>query len=400
MNSLKTKSLIVLASTFPRWENDKVPGFVLDHARNMSLFFKDVIVIAPHYEGAKRHEQIDNNIYVKRFRYFYPARQQNIAYGEFRNNVYNNSKSIFYVIAQLWTTLVVCRKNKAHIINAHWLVPQGFVAVLIKKLLGSKVVVSVHGGDVFTLNGRIMRAIKSFVLRNADRVVVNSSATYDACNSLYQEREYKIIPEIVDVNKFSEARKQPKKYEKDRLSILFVGRLAPEKGAIYLCEAVAKLTKAKKNVVLTIVGDGSEKVKIQEFIEDNKLQNAIRLEGWKQREELVKYYAAADVFVGPSIKHSNGWIEAFGIVLAEASSAGIPVITTNKGGMKDIIQDGKSGFIIEDKNSDQLADKLKLLLDKPELRKKMGMYGAEFVKANFEKTKIGDMFLHVIEDLR
>jgi glycosyltransferase involved in cell wall biosynthesis len=92
--------------------------------------------------------------------------------------------------------------------------------------------------------------------------------------------------------------------------------------------------------------------------------------GWLSQEELPQLYARSDICVVPSI-----WPEAFGIVALEAMACGKPVIVSRVGGLKDIINDGVEGFVVEPRSPEQLKDRLYVLLNSPDLRKRMGEAG-------------------------
>ncbi len=398
---MKKNCIVILASTFPRWKNDSVPTFVYDHAINMKEYFEKVIVIAPHYKGAKKNEAWDG-LTIKRFRYFWPASGENIAYGNFKSNngFVSKIKSIYYIFSQVAFTLVYTLKFKPEIINAHWIIPQGFSGVLVGRLTKTKVISSVHGGDVFTLNGRFINKFKKYVLKSSDAVTVNSTVTERACRVMYN-RTYKIIPPIVDVDIFKGLKKFDLNLKDKMLNILFVGRISEEKGIIYLLEAVYELVEIKgiKKIKVYIVGDGPDRHKLIKWVEEHSLENTITFEGWKQRSELIKYYALADVFVGPSIKADSGWVEAFGIVFAEASSAGIPIITTNTGGMVDIVKNGKNGYLVSQKNSVEISEKIQIFYNDRVKLNSFGKNGSKFVSNRFSSKVVSKKFNLLVEEI-
>lgn len=389
------KHLIVLASTFPRWENDKVPSFVLDFARHMVPHVAGVTAIVPHFPGAKRREKVTPDILVKRFRYAYPYRFEDLAYGQFRKTRFYPLKVAPYTASELWMTLVTCLQRRPVTINAHWIIPQGLVAVLVAPLVGAKVIISVHGADIFTLNGRYLSRVKRFVLQRADVVVANSSATQAECIKLWPERIYPIIPMGVDVEQFRRL-KQKTKRSPEPYTILFVGRLVPSKGAAYLCEALRLLHEKHKDLHLKIIGDGPQRADLERYVADNKLKQVVSFLGWVQHEQLPEQYQTSDVFVGPSMEEANGWKEAFGIVFAEASAAGLPVITTNVGGMVDIIKDKETGLIVPQKDAQAICDALEHLYEHREEGKAMGAKGSEFVRENFSWDSTTQRYLRLL----
>jgi len=129
-----------------------------------------VAVLAPHAKGAKPAEQ-NGAVDVRRYRYFWPASGETLAYDGGAVTKIKKSpgyilKLLFLVSSLLLHTFWFAVRSKTDIINAHWIVPQGFIAVLIGRVTGKRVVVTVHGGDIFGLNGKWMRRIKRFTLKH------------------------------------------------------------------------------------------------------------------------------------------------------------------------------------------------------------------------------------------
>ena len=391
--SLGRKNLVILASTFPRWQNDSVPGFVLAFARHIAPAFGKITVVAPHYKGAKRKDQLVD-IAVRRFLYAYPYKYENVAYGQFKKTTLYPFKMLLYIASEFWTTLLVGARTRPKVINAHWLIPQGFVAVLVAPLVGARTVISIHGSDVFTLNGKYMRKVKRFTLQRAGTVVANSSATQEKCKELWPGREYPIVPMGVDVDKFAVPHRQHKGF-----TILFVGRLAPHKGIRYLCEAIALLHEQYHDMHLDIVGDGPERAGLEQFIADSGLQGVVTFAGWVRTDELPERYAVADVFAGPSVEDELGTREALGLVFAEALAAAVPVVTTDVGGIKDIVQDKVNGLVVPQRDARAIADALAYLHDHPREAIAMGERGRTMVREKFSWGSVVERYNDVFDKL-
>lgn len=389
------KDLLIIASTFPRWKNDSLPTFVLDHAKSQAKFFDNTTVVAPHYKGSKTKDSIDG-IRVRRFRYFFPASAENIAYeGTATSKIKKTPTYALKLLLYSFSQFISILKNGRHkIVNAHWLIPQGFLAVLARPFNRSKVVVSVHGGDVFALNGRIMIMIKRFTLKHADQVIVNSSATQSACKQLYGGRVYPIIPMGVDIDRFKQARQDHRK--KRKFTVTFAGRLSSQKGVNDILSAAERIRDdGVEDIRFNIAGEGPEKTKFTEYVNENQLSGIISFLGWVQPDELPTLLKQSDIFIGPSVVTSDGWTEAFGLVFVEAAAAGLPVISTSTGGIKDIVDDNKTGFLVDQKSPDQLAEKIMLLKNNPELRTRMSK--AALIKSNdFSWTKASKSYHEVL----
>ena len=388
-----TKSILITASTFPRWKNDTTPPFVQQFAEHIADNFNKTYVLAPHYKGAKTKEALKKYLFIKRFRYFIPQDQQDIAYSggalqKIQKTPLYVLKLVFFMISLLFNNLYFRLIKKTQTINAHWLIPQGFIAVIVKLLTfgKTKVVITVHGGDVFSLNGGFMKKIKRFTLKKADEVIVNSSATQDACQAIYDSREYPIIPMGIDTNKFKPKKNGTKIIDNSGYDIvcLFVGRLAEVKGVMYACKAIKKLVNNGYNPLFYIIGSGPEEFNIKEFIYRNEMENNIKLAGWVDNANLVDYYSAANIFIGPSIVDRNGCTEALGLVFIEALSCGVPVIATKTGGIGDIVTHEKNGYLVKQKSAKDIAQKIELLANDRERLNKLATSARQSIIEKFD----------------
>ena len=129
-----------------------------------------------------------------------------------------------------------------------------------------------------------------------------------------------------------------------------------------LAQAAAKLP----HINFKIVGDGPERQKLENFIAKNWLIN-IELPGAKSREEILQLMAKARLFVLPSV-----WYENYSIALLEASAIGKAIIASRTGGNAEIIEDGRTGFLVTPNNLDELAAKIDRLYNNQELISKLG----------------------------
>lgn len=166
-----------------------------------------------------------------------------------------------------------------------------------------------------------------------------------------------IMPEIILPK--SMWKSKPKEYKNKKI-IFHIGYLTERKGINYLIEAFNKLNR--KDTLLLIAGTGEEENKLKKLAKDNK--NIIFL-GYKDGIKKADYYSISDFFVCPTLH------DCWGLVINEAFYYGLPVISTNKAGAIELIEESKTGFIIKDKNVGQLKEAMKKLLDNPKLLKQM-----------------------------
>ena len=179
--------------------------------------------------------------------------------------------------------------------------------------------------------------------------------------------------------------------------ILFVGKITPQKGIHILIKALYVLKKKYNfdDFKLLIIGKSVE-IYYTKYLENlaniYEVTNNIIWLGYQIRENLVLYYNLADVLVLPSINIKGENIEAFGIVLLEALSCGIPVIGSEIGGIKEIIKHNKNGFLFREGDYDSLAKCLKKIIDNEDLMKEMGKFGREFVLKKYSFSILVDKY--------
>lgn len=361
----KTKpKLIIVTSTFPRWKNDTDPPFVYELSKRLIDTF-DIVIHTPHYPGAKRREMMDGMI-IHRFCYFLgPYEKLAGSTGMLptlrRNRLYY-AVVPFFLFFQFFSLLHLILKFKPDCIHAHWIFPQGFIAVLLKIFLGIPVVVTAHGADVFGLKGCVFSAIKRFTLNRANSVTAVSNALVDALDKMVSSREkLQVIPMGVDAQLFSPKNKVDRFREKfsiQDLFLLYVGRLTEKKGVSYLIDAMSILLQNVPAAKLLIAGSGELDQMLRAHVVKQGLSEQIFFIGGLANSDLPALYASADVFVAPSIEAKNGDTEGFGLTLVEASMSGCLVIASSVGGIGDIVVDGETGFLVEPGDAQLLAEKI------------------------------------------
>jgi len=189
-----------------------------------------------------------------------------------------------------------------------------------------------------------------------------------------------------------------------KFTILFVGVICQRKGVEYLIKAANIVVNefGHKQVQFLLVGPlggfgpwemaGNPYMdKIKGLIEDYGLGQRLRLTGALPLDDLRKLYAACDVFVLPSLAESTPSAPL------EAMSSGKPVIATRVQGMSAEVQDGQNGFLIDPENEQQLAEKIKFLIDNPEERLKMGIYGRQLAEQEFSSGRMVERLLNLYE---
>lgn len=387
------KRLLVTASTFPRWEGDTEPRFVLDLASHMTDEY-DITVLAPAAPGAKEKEVLEG-VNVIRYHYFPIHQWETLCYPGAIVPRIKEKKIRALLVPFLFLSLyfhLLKILPEYDIVHAHWLIPQGIVQSFFKK----PYIVTGHGGDVTSLNKGLLRKLKSKCLRRAGHVTVVSEHLKKKVLELAPDITPDVISMGVDTGKFGRQYRVEHYFgQKNKKVVLFVGRLAEKKGIAYLIEAMKQI-----DAVLVIVGDGPLREELEQQGKDIDVLagwNKVKFLGAKTHEELRSIYASADVFICPSITAKDGDQEGFGLVMLEAMASGLPVIASNSGGIVQLIEDGVNGFLCEEKNVEQLADRINSIMKNNELYCQI----VENIKETIEKYDymvIGERYLEVLNE--
>jgi phosphatidyl-myo-inositol alpha-mannosyltransferase len=176
-----------------------------------------------------------------------------------------------------------------------------------------------------------------------------------------------VIPNAVGAEFFSKPEPLPG-YREGGPTVLFVGRLEPRKGLVYLVRAFLRLKPSFPRLRLLVVGrdDKHQREKLMAMVPP-RLRPDLLFVGAVPQEDLPSYYASADVFCAPSL---GG--ESFGIVLVEAMAVGLPVVCSNIGGYRDLVRDDQEGLLVPPRDPESLAEALGALLDNPARRAALG----------------------------
>ena len=241
------------------------------------------------------------------------------------------------------------------------------------------------------------RTVGRLAFRTAHRVITPSSAYKTMLAGIGVEpKKIRVVPYGIDLSRFhsKDGESFRKRYGCEGSNvILTVGRLNYQKGFQYLLKAMPMVIKHFQNAKLVIVGDGEQITYLRDLTQSLGLCNSTIFTGAIPPMEIPEAYAAADVFVLPSL------FESFGIALIEAQAAGKPVVSTRVGGAPEALQEDKTGFLVDPKDSEQLGKAIIRVLSNEKLAREMGENGKKFVGARFDMRYIVDKVTAMYEEL-
>lgn len=400
-----SRSVLFVTSNLPRWEGDSTTPFVLHLAQDLQELGWNVDILAPHAPGAAAAETL-SGVDIHRFRYLWPESQETVCYGggaliNLRKSKSNLAKLPMLVGAE-WLSLsrkLASRRYAA--IHSHWILPQGFVSSLAPSRRVARLL-TVHGGDIFGLQGAGLSAFKKLALQRADAVTVNSSATEAAVKQLCSPSRVVQIPMGV-----TEVEAEPTAVEKVRAEhrrgegpfVVFVGRLVDEKGVADVLEAVDQLQTSCPDVTAVVVGEGQDRAAFEAQAAELGLGERVRFTGWVPPEEVPAYLAAGDVFVAPSRRGTDGWTEAQGLTIAEAMMAGVPVIATALGGITDAVTDNETGVLVDERAPDQIAKAIERLHHDHSLARGIADRGQRLARERYGRRQSAGRFSDLLDEL-
>jgi len=174
-------------------------------------------------------------------------------------------------------------------------------------------------------------------------------------------KNVEVVPNGIDLNLFS----QDLKIKKEKFRIICVSHLKKIKGLGYLIEAMPEILAKFPQAKLILIGEGPERKKLEFQIARLGLQDRVELKGKLTNQAIPEELQKAEVFVLPSLS------EGLGISILEAQACGVPVIASKVGGILDIIEDRKTGILIEPKNPRQIAQAIIKIFSQPEFAQKL-----------------------------
>jgi glycosyltransferase involved in cell wall biosynthesis len=357
MNTQPT--ILVIASTYPRWLNDPEPGFVHELNRRLAKNYS-VHVISPHAAGAKAEECIDN-VRIHRFRYAPEFMETLVSNGGILANLKQNKFKWlmlpFFFIGMQIKILKVVLKIKPACIHVHWIIPQGlclaFVGLFIKL---PPVLLTSHGGDLFSLKGSFFALLKSWVLSKAASMTVVSNLMVAEVVKLGVTREkIAVIPMGVDFNgRFTPGKLMPR----NENELLFVGRLVEKKGVSLLIKALAKAAEKIPSIRLIVAGYGPELADLKQLAQTLAIEDRVEFLGAVKQTDLVKLYRQCTVFVAPFIEAKSGDQEGFPVSIIEAIACETPLLTSNLPVLVDAFGDFAAQLTSNVMNVNEFSEKI------------------------------------------
>ncbi len=302
---------------------------------------------------------------------------------------FSNKLSYFFIANKIKNLI---KKIKPDILHSHYATSYG----LFGRMSGyHPFIVSVWGSDVYDFpNSNAFNAkLLKYILNGTDAVCSTSMDMANETRKYYKnEKDITITPFGVDINKFIE--KSPI-LQKSYITIGVIKNLNRIYGIDYLVNAFSVLGKeTNKDIRLMIVGDGVERENLENLCIELNIENKVTFTGKIDNVKVPEYINMMDVVCIPSLR------ESFGVAAVEACACGRPVVSTNVGGLTEIVFDDFNGYTVDSKNSILLKEKLKVLIEDENKMREFSVNARKVVEDKYNWThnaetmqKLYDSFL-------
>lgn len=264
------------------------------------------------------------------------------------------------------------------LIHAHFVWPNGHVAVRLGEEFGVPVVITAHGYDIYDLPFRddAWRRLISDALTRADRVIAVSKSTRCCAVEVAPGIEPVIIPNGYRPEIFrpleTELCRRQLDLPLDRTIVLTAGGFVPEKGQRYLIEAASILEARGEDIFWILMGMGRLHDDLVDRIRRLRVEDRFSLPGWADHAVMPIWMNACDLFVLPSIS------ESFGLVQIEAMACGKPVVATINGGSEEIVASPDVGILVPPADAEALAEAITQGLHRPWSSETIGSYAEKY----------------------
>lgn len=301
---------------------------------------------------------------------------------------------ITYPYILLWIVFKrITHKYEAILVN--WAPAPNSLVNLLGKIIGIPTIGFLHGEEITVtlrskgVKGMMKRVLMKYGYKRADGFIAS-------CHFIREKAvELGVDPSIIDVvpvcfnprNLSTSATNRKTGY-----TIISIGTVVERKGFHLLIDAVYALREELPQIKVNIIGEGPFMPVIKERIQKYGMKNHVVLHGNLFEEKLAKLFDESDLFVLANTMLDDGNTEGASLVVCDASGHGLPVIAGSGGGLATNITDGVTGFIVDSRDTAQLASKIKQILTCPDLANKMGKAGIEKVRRDHNPKKAGVLF--------
>ncbi|MFW6323880.1 MAG: glycosyltransferase [Desulfovibrionales bacterium] len=278
--------------------------------------------------------------------------------------------------------------------------PNGSIGARFKEIgaLRGKLVTTFHGYDLSSYLHFQGKEVYSSLFQHGDAFLPISRRWKDTLLEMGCPAEKTFVHRMgIDLSRFCFRPRFPVNDGKVRL--FTVARLVEKKGVRYAIEAVARILPEFPNLQYVIAGDGPLRSKLLALAGELGVHRNVELVGWQGQDAIAEYMQQSDILLCPSVTDRNGDQEGIPVVLMEAMAQGLPVLSTFHSGIPELVVDGKNGFLVQEKDAAQMAEKLRFLLDNPGMWEEMGRAARDHIEEQYDIVKLNQKLVGIFSSL-
>lgn len=338
-----------------------------------------------------------NVVKERRTQWGFPGLQLNIRKVFFRTRPVRTFLTfVVFFLPTMYQLTRLIRRHGIQIIHIHYPLDSFIYFGICRWILPIKLITSVHGADLFP--GGRPKARYSFSMRflfmSSDRILAPSRAFLGEVMTIFPSVQDKstYVHNAVDLDEFCEPPHSTTGRRHARY-ILSIAAHNEKKGLDVLLHSFARLAGSNPELRLVLVGDGPLRKSLEELAKELCLNGRSEFVGRKDRDQTVALLHDCEVFVLPSRS------EPFGIAVIEAMACRRPVVASAVGGIREIIEDGKGGILVQPGDPEVLAEAIRRVVADRTLQASLGQHGYETVRERFTWLKAGAVYESIFEEL-